>query len=324
MLRALTSALLLAALAAAPALASEPAAAAELLAAGRVDDAVAGLEKRVKQAPEDAPAFHLLSRAYLMQERWEEAERAAEQAVRLQPRNSEYHLWLGRAYGERASRAGMFRAMRLAGRVRDSFQRAVELDPSNVAAHRDLAEYYIEAPGIVGGGRDKARAQAERVAPLDAAAAHWIRARLAEKEQDLAAAEKHYRVAIQASDRNGAQWLDLAGFYRRQERYKEMEEAIERAVTGAARSPEHLLGAAQLLVRAGRKPDAAIQLLRMYLAGQTVAEAPRFVAHYLLGTLLEKKGEREAAVAEYRAALALASGYQPAREALQRAGLQTP
>ena len=54
-------------------------------------------------------------------------------------------------------------------KVRTEFERAVELDPKNSEARADLAEFYIEAPSIVGGGKDKARAQAEALAGFDPA-----------------------------------------------------------------------------------------------------------------------------------------------------------
>ncbi len=57
---------------------------------------------------------------------------------------------------------------------RAEFERAVQLDPANVPARVDLAQYYTEAPAIMGGGLDKAREQAEQVAKYDAAKAHLI------------------------------------------------------------------------------------------------------------------------------------------------------
>ena len=76
--------------------------------------------------------------------------------------------------------------------------------------------------------------------------------------------------------------------------------------------------AAATLITAGRDFPVAIQLLRRYLNGSTVEEAPAFQAHYLLGTVLEKQGEKQAAAQEYRTALTLAKGFSRAQEALDR------
>ena len=83
---------------------------------------------------------------------------------------------------EKADGVVFFKAASLAGKVREEFD-AVRLDPNNVDARSDLGEFYLEAPGIVGGGRDKAEAQAKALAPLDAAKAHYLNGRLAEKRR---------------------------------------------------------------------------------------------------------------------------------------------
>jgi len=63
-------------------------------------------------------------------------------------------------------------AARLAGKVREEFERAVRLSPNDVDARLDLAEFYAEAPTIVGGGEQKARAQAQSIAALNPAREH--------------------------------------------------------------------------------------------------------------------------------------------------------
>jgi tetratricopeptide (TPR) repeat protein len=88
---------------------------------------------------------------------YEEAARMLEQAVALEPQNSDLHLWLGRSYGRAAERAGWLRAVQLAHRTRREFETAVALDPGNRAAWSYLAEYYRRAPVFLGGSREKAR-----------------------------------------------------------------------------------------------------------------------------------------------------------------------
>ena len=57
---------------------------------------------------------------------------------------------------------------------------------------------------------------------------------------------------------------------------------------------------------------------RMKNSPEPVEGAPTFEAHYLLGSILEKMGDSQAAVVEYRAALSLAKDYSPAQDALKR------
>src|SRR5208337_2801204 len=128
----------------------------DMLAAGRIDDAITELNGRISSAPAHAESSNLLCRAYFALEDWDRAESSCKKAVSLDPNNSRFHLWLGRVYGEKADRANFVIAAGLAGKVRAEFERAVQLSPDDVDARLDLAEFYAEAPGIVGGGEQKA------------------------------------------------------------------------------------------------------------------------------------------------------------------------
>jgi len=301
-----------------PALAGAADSPSDLLAAGRVDDAISTLSVKLDSAPNDAASYNLLCRAYFAVSNWDRAISACEKAIALQPNNSEYHLWLGRTYGEKADSSNFFTAAGLAKKVRNEFERAVQLDPNNVAARVDLAEFYLEAPGIVGGGQDKARVQADAVARLNPSKAHWIQGRLAEKNKDAATAEREYRAAIEASHGGGNAWLNLGLFYRKAGRFDEMQEALKKATAAPPDQPEVLVDAASTLLRANRDLPFATQLVRRYLSSNTVEQAPPFKAHYLLGNILEKQGDREGAAKEYQIALAMAKDFGRAREALNR------
>ena len=154
-----------------------------LLAAGRADDAISTLHSKIIASPHDAEAYNLLCRAYFSMGDWDRGIADCEKAVALDPNNSRYHMWLGRIYGEKADGSNFFSAASLAGKVRTEFEAAVRLDPNNVDARSDLGEFYLEAPGIVGGGRDKAEAQAQALAALDAAKADYLKGRIAREEE---------------------------------------------------------------------------------------------------------------------------------------------
>ncbi len=294
-------------------------AAADLLNAGRADDAIVLLGSRIMAQPDDAEAYNLLARTYYSTGRWDDAIAAGEKAVAISPRNSNYHMWLGRMYGEKADHSSFVTAAGMVKKIRGEFERAVELDATNLDARADLAEFYLEAPAFMGGGRDKARQQADSIATQDAATAHWLQARIAEKDKRTADAEREYKSAIESSGSQARYWLNLASFYKRQHRYGDMESAISNAVNSDHKRPANYVDAATLLVGAGRNFIGAAQFIRKYLAGgQTTEEAPAFKAHYVLGEILEKQGDKAGAAAEYRAALQLAKDYTEAKEALAR------
>jgi tetratricopeptide (TPR) repeat protein len=290
----------------------------DLIAAGRVNDAIQTLKQQISHSPTDAEASNLLCRAYFMLEEWDHGISACERAVNLAPQDSLCHLWLGRIYGEKADRAGFVSAAGLAKKVRTEFEHAVELDPKNWQARTDLAEFYLEAPGIVGGGKDKALKQADVLGSLNPAMAHYIKGRIAEKDKDPAAAEREYRAAIEATNGGAHAWLNLALFYRHQNRLDEMEQALRTMETRPLDRPESLMDGGSVVLRTGRNYPLGIELVKKYLSGPTVEEGPAFKAHYILGQLLEKQGDPPAAAQEYRAALALAHEYTRAQEALKR------
>lgn len=289
----------------------------ELLASGHVDEAIRMLHEQIARSPSDAEAYNLLCRAHYMIEEWDPGIAACERAVNLDPHSSLYALWLGRIYGEKADKSGFITAASLAKKARVSIERAVELDPGNVQARADLGEFYAEAPAIIGGGKDKARQQAEALMFLNPAMGHWVLARIAEKDKDPALAEREYRAEIAASHGGVRGWLHLANFLKYAHRYDEMEEALRQMESAPVDHPESLMHAASLLLRAERNYPLATRFLRRYLAAP-VEEGPAFQAHNLLGLALEKQGDRQGAIEEFRAALALAHSYAHAQQDLKR------
>ena len=290
----------------------------ELLAAGRVDDLIASLQSKLESSPSDASAYNYLCRAYLAVGDWDHSISSGEKSIGLSPDNAEYHLWLGRAYGEKAGHVNPFSAASLAGKVRREFERAVQLDPKNVDARSDLAEFYLDAPGIMGGGQDKARTQAAELAALSPEKAHYLNGRLAEKNKDQDGAEKEYLAAVEATKGRALEWFNLALFYRHNGREEEMEKTLLKAAD-APGGNEVLVETAEILIRAGRNLPTAEKLVRRYLASDDPSEkAPLFKAHYVLGNALERQGDKQGASEQYQAALSLAKNFSPAQQGLKR------
>ena len=291
---------------------------AALLKAGNADQAIHALNLAIARAPNDPRAYHLLSRVYFQLELWDNSMHMAEKALALDPQNSSYHLWLGRAMGRKAEQANPFAAFGLARKVKIEFERAVALDANNLPARADLSEYYLEAPGFLGGDKNKAKQQADYVAEHDRALASYIYARVQEK-QGNAGTEAEYKKAIAASNKPARYWVELAHFYRRTGRLNEMEDAIRHALATTQLGEPSEFDAAALLLQTGRNFAAAMQILRHYVSEEDPAEdGPAFRAHYLLGVLLEKQGKKKEATAEFQTTLNMASEYRPAQDALAR------
>jgi tetratricopeptide (TPR) repeat protein len=288
------------------------------LQAGEADRALALLNSLPPSGAGQAEAHNLQCRVRLTLEQWNAAASQCEQAVRLDGQNSAYHLWLGRALGEKAERASFFSAYSLAKRVRAEFEASVRLNPGNAEALADLGKFYEQAPAVLGGGIDKAQGIAARLDKVDPARAHDLRGSIAEGRKDYGTAEREFKQAVAASAHPASQWIELAGFYGRRQRWTEMETALHSGLAAAGRDKHAsvaLYDGASVLIGAHRDPALAARMLEDYLAGSAKSEeAPAFAAHMRLARLKAQLGDASAANREREAALALAHEYKPAQD----------
>ena len=288
------------------------------LQAGEADKALGLLSSLKQPQATSAQAHNIRCRVYFALEQWEAAGRECEQAVNLDGQNSDYHMWLGRALGERADRASFVSAYSLAKRARAEFEQAVQLNPRNAEALADLGEFYKSAPGVVGGGVSKAEGVAAQLDKIDPARAHELRGRIATGNKDFDGAEREFKQAIAVSQHPAFQWTTLASFYRKRERWNDMDSALKSAMEAVERdrhSGVALYNGASLLIKSNRDPALAVKMLETYLTGPTkTEEAPAFVAHVWLARLHAQRGDSAAAQREHAAALALTKEYKPARD----------
>jgi tetratricopeptide (TPR) repeat protein len=280
---------------------------------GKADDALQLLDTALRQNPADAEAHNLLCRVYYAEERWDDAIQECQRAVRLEPGNSSYHMWLGRSYGQKAERVNFVTAYKMAKRIRPEFEAAAQLDPRSGEALSDLGEYYAQAPGILGGGLDKAAAVALQLDAFAPDRAHNLRAQIAEAKKDYPEAEREFRAAITVTQSPARAWMDIGSFYRRRERWDDMLTSVS---SGANADLEHgpaLVDGASTLIASGRQLSLAADWMRLYLSSNALSEeAPAFAIHARLGELLKKMGDNQGAERELAAAKSLAKDYAAA------------
>ena len=231
----------------------------------------------------DAKVWALIGRSYFMSTDYKKAVEAFEKATTQEPRNSEYVHWLGRSWGRRAESAPPFMAPGYASKARQYFERAVMLDSGNKEALNDLFDYYLEAPGFLGGGLHRAEALVERIGSLDPAEGFYASAQLAEKRKEFDKAEDALRRALQLAPRQVGRVIDLAKYLSKHGKVQESEAAFEQAARLAPNDPKVLYERAQTYVRDNRNLAQARDLLRKYLASPlTPDDPPRSAAQELL------------------------------------------
>src|SRR5256714_10530180 len=151
--------------------------------------AVQALQAAAAKDPQNADVQLLLAKSYLELQQHDAAIKSAERAVAIDAQNSIYHEWLGRAYGEKADHATWFSAISLAKKTRKEFEAAVQLDGKNFSARQALIEFDCSAPGIVGGGEEKALPQIKQLAEMDAAEGHYAAGNCRRQKKDFTVAE---------------------------------------------------------------------------------------------------------------------------------------
>ena len=217
----------------------------------------------------------LRGKAYFMKGDFKRAAECFAEAVRLEPGGSGLHLWLGRAYGRRAETSSMFTAPGYASKAGQAFETAVRLNPKNQDALNDLFEFYLQAPGFLGGGMDKASALIERIAALDPAERHFAEARLAEEKKQWQTAEAQLRRAADLAPQQAGRLLDLAKFLARRGKMQESEMAFQRAEKINPNSPKVWIARAESYIDAGKNLPEAKRLLEKYLADSTLTPEDR-------------------------------------------------
>jgi len=287
---------------------------------GKYQQAAAILQTALAQDAQNPASYYWLARCYFELGDYDHAIASAKRAVELAPANSEYHLWLGRAYGRKAEHAGWFSGLSLAKKTVHEFEEAVRRDPQNLVAQHDLIEFYYRAPGVAGGGDDKARRQIQVLAGLDTVEGHLARGDYfaAKKKFDQAAAE--FRQVLAAKPTRVSPYFDVADFCLSHDDASHAEEAIEAVarVDPADRRLAYYRGAVRVL--AGNELPKAERFLKTYL--ETVPQRSDRPSHASarewLGRLYEREGQCQAAVEQYRKALELEPHDQAAQEALRR------
>jgi len=171
---------------------------------------------RYQARPDDPQLNYLMSEIEEAFGDLADARTHAGKAVELQDANSSYHLQLGEVDGETAETVGLFSKLGWAKKFKAEVDRAVTLDPKNLDARFALLEFDLQAPGMIGGGKDKARAMADEIARIDPAQGYLAEARLARDRKDPAAEESWYLKALAAEPADYEVVLAAADFYSRQ------------------------------------------------------------------------------------------------------------
>src|SRR5580658_3566809 len=231
----------------------------------------------------DAANYLLSGKNYFMLGDYKRAIEFLEKALAISPANSEYELWLGRAWGRRAETSGWLTAVMHASKARQCFEKAVAWDPHNREAKNDLFDFYLNAPGFLGGGLEKAAAHAKSIASERPPEYEYEEAQIADRKKDYAAAEAHLHRAMELAPTDAGRILDLARYVAKRGRLTASDALIEQARKLAPNKPSVAFTEARMDIENHRNLERARGLLQGYLhANLTPDDPPREEAEKLL------------------------------------------
>lgn len=282
------------------------------------DPAAATEVAALLQARPDDPAVRVLQiRLLIQQGKADDAVDAAEELADDAPESAQAHLWLGNAYGNRIGQLGTFGQGLMAPKLRAAFERAVELDPDTHEARAALVEFYLMAPGIVGGSVDKARAQATELQRRDPPRGHYALGRIAQQEGNVEEAGRHYLAAYAGRPDNDTFRMTVGIVHQQAEAW---DAAFAHFGQWTREKPDAAGAWYQLgrtAVVSGRRLDEGAAAFRRFLA---LPERPGQPAHkhgwWRLGQALAMAGDTAGAREALERALALDPGMDEARDAL--------
>jgi tetratricopeptide (TPR) repeat protein len=277
-----------------------------LFEARRYPEARAHLSSLASGRGGNARAAQYLGRIALHARDLDGAVRHFEYAVRLQPNVGRHHLWLGRAYGQQALRAGKLKGFSLAKRSRAELQSAVRLDPDDVEARAELAHFYALAPKIVGGDRGKARAEAEAIAARDPYRGLLVHGFVHERDKRYSDAAKEYRAAMRLFPDSAAPHYLLGLMLQNRGMLDSARAVFDSALVRFPQERATYYYLARVNVLANHDLGRAEELLRRYLRLSLKESDPPYAsAHYRLGQICELTGRPQLARRHFETALRL-------------------
>src|SRR5450432_2485167 len=224
---------------------------------GEYRKAVTILEPAAAKDSNNGDIQLLLTKAYLQTNQTDSAIKSAEKAVAINPNNSEYHDWLGQAYGDKASHASAFSAYPLARKTQKEFETAVQLDDHNYAAAQNLVEYDCTAPGIVGGGEDKAQPIIQKLMSLDPAQGRYAAGNCRMQKKDFAGVDAEFTKALASKPKSMELIYEIADYFMGQAEGDKLLAAADAAQEAAPGDPRiKFLRAVGWILKSERTVDA--------------------------------------------------------------------
>jgi hypothetical protein len=291
-------------------------------------------------------------REEIQQERAEEAIVWGKKAVALAPAGAEANYHLALAYSLKLDRSSGLGRLSPAKKYKSALEKTIELDPGHLRARNLLFIYLLEAPGLAGGGVNKAKIQAAEIAKLDKKAGYRLQAAIFQKKEEWDQAEKECKAYLALDPKELDAAATPANFYRSRKNPAGAEGVWKDYLAVQPKNLEALLELGQLRVEmekcnaakesflvglkasggdvrfhyqlgrlsalTGRDPEEGLSHLQAYLGKTPPPGNPTWAdAYWRMGNIYEKSGNKRAAVQSYQKALEINPKDKNAKDSLK-------
>lgn len=229
-----------------------------------------------------------------------------DEAVDGMPKNADAHYQYALSNCRVAQSASVFRQLGLAGDCKNHALEAIALNPRHFDARDLLLSFYLQAPGIAGGGRDKAEQLQKDTAALDSNKGLAMSAQLAISDKKFDVAEQHLQALIAAQPDKPDALLTMGLLQVSQEKF---EAALTQFRLMAERFPQdarapYQIGRVSVLAKNTQWFGEGEQAFKQFFTLPEGDKAPsKAWAYFRMGELYElmaKPAEAKVAFAEAR------------------------
>ena len=282
---------------------------------GKISDARRAAESLLK-LQENNPLAHYWMAAILAHREiraLDDATDHIEEAVDGDPNNADFQYLLGAIYGQTASSAGVFKQAFLAPKIKRAFARAVELNPDHVEARISLAQYYLMAPGIMGGDEDEGFRQLDEAAKRNELRGGSVKATMLERKNRLAEAEDQLTTLVKNHPNNWVPHKNLGYFLLRRTKFDESIRSMQRYAALRPDTSDAFDSLGEVQLAAGRTDEAIVTLKKGLTIDPTLGSSL-----FLLAQAYEKRGMKTEAKEAYRKAALHERSEQRKKQAAER------
>jgi tetratricopeptide (TPR) repeat protein len=306
----------------------------------------------VKEDPHNAEAYYYLGTLTINSD-YAGAINYLENAVNLNGAVAKYHFMLGNAYGVKAQRDGIFGKVGAASNCKAQYITAICLDAKFTEARENIIEFYLQAPGIVGGSVEKAVAESDTIKTYDPYAGYIAEARVRGYQKDKVKQEECYRKAISIDPKNVNAYKALWLLYMDENNGTKADEIFKKAAATVGNKSDLYFQAglfyvgkndfakAREMFETALKKDPlnyavyyqfgkvdlltgtdlyqGLSYFEKYIQAPDVKNAPGHeYAYWRMGMMYEKLGKADSARAAYRKALELSPDFEDVKNALEK------